>query len=54
MAAKTKEENFAVSLQRELNVIMAAIVNVIDTSLAVDCLCNNNPTINVYSPKYNI
>ncbi len=55
MAAKTKEENFAVSLQRELNLIMAAIVNVIDTSLASGLqFVTSNPTINVYSPKDNI
>ena len=52
MAAKTKEENFAISLQRELNIIMTAIAKVIDTKLAKGLLSvTTNPKINVFTPK---
>lgn len=52
MAAKTKEETFAVNLQRELNLIMACIGKVIDTSLekAIQSV-DTNPQINVYIPE---
>ena len=52
MAAKTKEENFAISLQRELNIIMTAIAKVIDTKLAKGLLSvTTNPEIKVFAPK---
>ena len=52
MAAKTKEENFAISLQRELNIIMTAIAKVIDTKLAKGLLSvTTNPQIIVFAPK---
>ena len=52
MAAKTKEENFAISLQRELSIIMNAIATVIDTKLAKGLLSvTTNPEITVYAPK---
>lgn len=52
MAAKTKEENFAISLQRELSIIMNAIATVIDTKLRNGLLSvTTNPEITVYAPK---
>lgn len=52
MAAKTKEETFAISLQRRLNLIMAAIGKVIDTSLAKAVKeVTSNPEITIYTPK---
>lgn len=52
MAAKTKEETFAIGLQRRINIIMAFIGNVIDTKLAKYIpMVNVDPKINVYAPS---
>lgn len=52
MAAKTKEETFAISLQRRLNLLMAAIGTVIDTSLAKAVKeVTTMPEITIYTPK---
>ena len=52
MAAKTKEETFAIGLQRELNIIMAAIGAGIDTSLESTIpLVMSKPQINVFIPE---
>ena len=51
MAAQTKEEVFAVVLQRELNVIMNAIVKVINTKLLKGLSSvTTEPKLDIYTP----
>ena len=52
MAAKAKEETFIVGLQRRVNLIMACIGKVLDTSLASDIpTVRVEPKLNVYQPS---
>jgi hypothetical protein len=55
MAAKTKEETFVVGLQRRINIILAAIANVIDTTKAkVVNTIYSSPEVSVFVPLDNI
>jgi len=52
MAAKAKEETFIVGLQRRVNLIMACIGKVLDTSLASEIPnIRVEPKLNVYAPS---
>lgn len=52
MAAKAKEETFIVSLQRRVNLILACIAKVINTSMAKAIEdVRSDPKLNVYAPS---